>query len=671
MPTLHDFSGIATAYDILCQDGRVIKKGAFDHQEGQVVPIVWRHGHKEIRNYLGHADLGVSDDPSGMRVTARFNETTEGQRAKFLVINKDIRHLSIYANDLDETSMMTNGQAVRHTNKGTIREVSLVLAGKNPGAVIDDVVIHSDDPLNPEQGDAEGVIIHTEYELEIVEEPVVEEPVVEPVAVVQPVVGPVVEPVVGPVVEPEDDVFHADDDTINDILETLNPDQEKLFNIVLHAAALGEKAPPTKPSGKDGEGPTLQAVFETLTEEQQNTLYYMVDNVSQESLSQEGDPDMGKQTHRIFENEDGEQEENTLSHEQIVSIIAESAAKRSVSLRTAFESQDETLSHSVTDIDFMFPDAKKVDAGGPQFYSRPMEWVEQVLGACKTRPFSRIKSMYADLTSADARAKGYVTAAQKVEEVIAVLKRVTVPQTIYKLQKLDRDDIADITDFNVVVWLKAEMRLMLREELARAILISDGRADTGADAILSANVRPIWDDDAVYTINKTWNVVGDLEAVDTMDAGETVALIDYIAAARSEYRGSGSPIFYCQPEVLTKFLLVRDVDNRRIHPNEADLAAALRVSSIVEIPPMSGMGRAGAVDPPGLPVGTYTIETLGVIVNLNDYIIGMDKLGKTAFFDDFDLDFNKYTYLYETRLSGAMVNPKSAITIENVTAKTA
>ncbi|MCK5604784.1 HK97 family phage prohead protease [Candidatus Pacearchaeota archaeon] len=659
MPTLHDFSGIATAYDVLCQDGRVIKKGAFDHQEGQVVPIVWRHGHKDIRNYLGHADLGVNDDPSGMRVNARFNDTTEGKRAKFLVVNKDIRHLSIYANELDETSMMTNGQAVRHTNKGTIREVSLVLAGKNPGAVIDDVVIHSDDPVNSDQGDSEGVIIHTEYELEIVEEEEVEEPEEEIEEVEEPGKD-----------EDEDDVSHADDDTANDILKTLNPDQKKLFNIVLHAAALGEKAPPTKPSGKNGEGPTVQAVFDTLTEEQQNILYYMTDKVSQESLSQ-GDEDPMKQIHNIFEDEDGEQEENTLSHEQMTSIIATAVSTRAGSLRDAFASQESVLSHSVTDIDFMFPDAKNVKPGGPQFYSRPMEWVEKVLGACKTRPFARIKSMYADLTGADARAKGYVTAAEKVEEVIAVLKRVTVPQTIYKLQKLDRDDIIDITDFNVVVWLKGEMRMMLREELARAILISDGRNDTGADAILAANVRPIWNDAAVYTINKTWNVVGDLEAVATMDAGETVALIDYIAAARSEYRGSGSPVFYCQPEVLTKFLLVRNTDNLRIHPTEAALAAALRVSAIIEIPPMSAMSRAGEVDPPGLPTGTYTIETLGIIVNLNDYIIGMDKLGRTAFFDDFDLDFNKYTYLYETRLSGAMVNPKSAITIENVTAKTA
>lgn len=380
---------------------------------------------------------------------------------------------------------------------------------------------------------------------------------------------------------------------------------------------------------------------------------------------------MKKNTHNVFEPDGERKKENTLSHEQAISILASAVNSRAGSLRDAFAADENTLAHSITDIDFMFPDARKVDAGGPQFYSRPMEWVEKVLTACKPRPFSRIKSMYADLTGADARAKGYVTGNQKVEEVIAVLKRVTIPQTIYKLQKLDRDDIVDVTDFNVVVWLKTEMRLMLREELARAVLISDGRNDTGDDAILSVNVRPIYNDDPVYTVDGIWNDIGNEKAFSTFTAAETVAMIDYIASQRQYYRGSGSPIFYIQPEVLSQMLLVRDVDNRRIHRTESELASALRVSSILEVPPMSALSRAGEVDPPGLPTGTYTIETLGIVVNLNDYIIGMDKGGKTAFFDDFDLDFNKYTYLYETRLSGAMVNPKAAISIENVTAKTA
>ncbi len=381
---------------------------------------------------------------------------------------------------------------------------------------------------------------------------------------------------------------------------------------------------------------------------------------------------MPAKIHNIFEPADGDEEEkNTLSHEKATNIFTTAVTQRAGSLRDAFKASDDVLAHSITDLDFLFPDARKVESGGPQWYSRPMEWVEKVLGATKPRPFSRIKSMYADLTGADARAKGYVTGNQKVEEVITVLKRVTVPQTIYKLQKLDRDDIIDVTDFNVVVWLKTEMRMMLREELARAILITDGRNDTGDDAILSANIRPIYSDDPVYTIDGIWNDVANEKAFSTFTAAETVAMVDWIASQRQYYRGSGSPVFYIQPEVLSQMLLVRDTDNRRIHRTESELASALRVSSIVEVPPMSALSRAGEVNPPGLPAGTYTIETLGLVVNLNDYVIGQDRGGKTAFFDDFDLDFNKYTYLYETRLSGAMVNPKAAISIENVTAKTA
>jgi hypothetical protein len=398
----------------------------------------------------------------------------------------------------------------------------------------------------------------------------------------------------------------------------------------------------------------------------------MVDGVDQEENVSQGDSDpMPQDTHNIFEKDGDEKDEAVLMHEQALNILAHAVKTRASSLKGAFIAAEETLSHSITDIDFMFPDARKVDAGGPQYYSRPMEWVESVLGATKKRPFSRIKSMYADLTGADARAKGYVTGNQKVEEVIAVLKRVTTPQTIYKLQKLDRDDIIDITDFNVVVWLKAEMRMMLREELARAILISDGRADTGDDAIISTNVRPIHSDDVTYTIRGIYNDATNEKLVTAMTDAEALVFIDHVADLRQYYRGSGSPTFYCQPEILSRLLLIRDADDHRLHRTEAELASALRVSKIVEVPPMSAMSTAGQVDPPGLPAGTYTIETVGVIVNLNDYVIGMDKGGQTAFFDDFDLDFNKYTYLYETRLSGALVNPKSAIHVENVTAKTA
>ena len=647
MPDAYDFSGIATAYDVLCQDGRIIKNGAFDHQTGQIVPMVWRHGHDDIRNVVGHAQLSVNPAPPGMRITATFNETDEGRRAKLLVRNKDIKHLSIWANQLTENRKISNNVAIREVNKGTIREVSLVLAGKNPGAYIDDVVRHSEDPLDPDTIIEDGIIIHTEYSIDVfVEE---EDP---------------------PKKKTKAKIKHEEDKrTVATIVASLTPEQERLFNVILHSAATGEKTPPTKSNAEGGTGPTVEEVFETLSEEQKNTLYYMAGELSQEASLSQGETDpMPK--HNIFEEGDGD-DDKKLSHESIMKALAVAKDTRAGSLREVFAAHEIVLTHSITDIEFMFPDAKNVEGGGPQFYSRPMEWVEKVLSAAKTRPFARIKSQYADITGADARAKGYVTAAQKVEEVIAVLKRVTTPQTIYKLQKLDRDDIIDITDFDVVVWLKGEMRLMLREELARAILISDGRNDTGADAILAANVRPIYNDNAVYTINKLYNDVANEQVLVDFTAAETIVLIDYIADARKEYRGSGSPTFYCQPEVLAKLLLVRDTTGRRIHPTEASLAEALRVSTIVEIPPMSAMSRAGIVDPPGVPSGTYTIATLGIIINLSDYIIGADKGGQTAFFDDFDLDYNKYTYLYETRVSGALVNPKSAMAIELVTAKTA
>ena len=664
MADSYDFSGIATAYDVLCQDGRVIRNGAFDHQTGQVIPMVWRHGHTDIRNVVGHAHLGVNETPPGMRIKAVFNDTDEGRRAKKLVHNKDIRHLSIWANQLKEKSKVSDNGTIREVNKGTIREVSLVLAGKNPGAYIDDVVRHSDDPLDPDAIIEDGVIIHTEYSIDLFEE----EPKKKKKK--NPEWEALMKEFEASLLEDKKDLIHADA-TVGSVLASLTPDQKNLFSVVAYSAASGEKPPPTKPSGKEGTGPTVAEVFKTLSDEQKNTLYYMAGELSQEANLSQGETDpMPKKTHNIFE-EGEEDDSRILQHENIVNALTLARDTRAGSLRDVFAAAEIVMSHSITDIDNMFPDAKNVDAGGPQFYSRPMEWVEGVLGACKTRPFARIKSQYADITGADARAKGYVTAAQKVEEVIAVLKRVTTPQTIYKLQKLDRDDIIDITDFDVVMWLKGEMRTMLREELARAILISDGRNDTGADAILAANVRPIYNDDAVYTISKIYNDISNEQDLVDFTAAETIVLIDYIADARKEYRGSGSPTFYCQPEVLSKLLLVRDLDGRRIHPTEASLAEALRVSRLVEIPPMSLMERTGDVDPAGLPSGTYDIGTLGVIINLSDYVIGADKGGETNFFDDFDLDYNKYTYLYETRVSGALVNPKSAMTIELVTAKTA
>ena len=663
----YDFSGIATAYDVPCKDGRLIQSGAFDHQEGDTVPIVWRHGHDDIRNVLGHAMLLVNSEPSGMRIKAKFNQSKEGQRAKQLVQDQDIKALSIWANELIEHEEKKH----RAVSRGQIREVSLVLTGMNPGALIDDVVRHSDDPLNPNFVEQDGIIIHTDHQIDLDWEEELEEE------------EEVIEEVIEELEEEEEEVVeHEEDESVNDVYKTLNEGQTKLFDVILHAAAKGETIPPNG-STEEG-GPTLKEVFDSLSEEQTTVLYYMTGEISQEddSVSQ-GDTDM-PETHNIFEESVPKDQDVTLAHESLNAALVTAGKGRASSLREVFQANDVTLTslhllaendpkflaHSITNISNFFPNAKAVDAGGPQWYGREMEWVPQVLNGVRHVPWSRLKSNYADLTGADARAKGYVTGAQKVEEVIVALQRETTPTTIYKLQKLDRDNILDITEFDVVVWLKSEMRMMLQEEVARAILISDDRAP-GADKIVETNVRPIFSDDAVYTINRLYDLVGNAAAFSTFDAAEFIALVDYIAESFDDYRGSGSPVFFLQQSLLTKLLTIRDTDSHRLHVNKSDLADQLGVAAVIPVPVMNGLTRTGIVDPPGVPTGTYNIETLGVIVNLRDYSVGQDRGGEVNFFDDFDIDYNKYTYLYETRMSGALTNPKSAIAIENVVAKTA
>jgi HK97 family phage prohead protease len=661
----YDFGGVATAYDVRCKDGRVIQQGAFDHQKGETVPIVWRHGHKDIRNVLGHALLSVGDQPPGMRVKARFNQSKEGQRAKQLVQDEDIKALSIWANELIEHETK-EGRAVE---KGRIREVSLVVTGMNPGAQIDDVVRHSDDPNNPNWVDKDGVIIHTEHELELFVE---EEEEVEEVEEVEE--------------ETEEVVEHQEeadeDETVKEIYKTLNEAQIKLFDVVIHAAGTGETLPPGGSTEKGG--PTLKEVFDSLSDKQRDVLYYMTGQVSQEESVSQGDTDMPK-THNIFEESVDQEKDVHLAHENLNAAMATAQKGRVSSLREAFRQHDVTidslhilaqeqpefLSHSITNISNFFPKAKAVDPGGPQYLANePTAWVGQVLNGVRQVPWARLKSNYADLTGEDARAKGYVTGAQKVEEVIVALQRETTPQTIYKLQKLERDNIIDITEFDVVVWLKAEMRMMLQEEVARAILISDGRA-AGADKIVETNVRPIYNDAATYTISRIYNDIGNEDDFANWTAAEFIAFVDYVAESFDDYRGAGSPVFFCQQSLLSKLMTVRDSDNHRLHVNKADLADQLGVSSVVPVPVMNGMERTDEIDPTGLPTGTYDIATLGVIVNLRDYSVGRDRGGEVNFFDDFDIDYNKYTYLYETRMSGALTNPKSAIAIELVTAKTA
>jgi len=698
----YDFSGIATAYEVLCDDGRVIRDNAFGHQEGETVPIVWRHRHGDITNILGQIDLTRNEgSPLGVRGNAKFSNTKEGRQAKELVHDGTIEGLSIWANEIVEEvgrfELAPGVVALRSVTGGVIREVSLVPHGQNPGARIDEVIRHSEDPLDPDSFVHDGLIIHSGIPIEIDLEDEDEEKVEEGEEELEEELesGDAAEEEVSEDEEEaesdEEETLSHEDETISDVLATLTEEQREAVDVVLHSALNGE-IPPNSEGEDGGDGKDLGAIFDTLTEKQKDVVEYLAGTLAEdddesedgdeseepeESISQ-GDTEMPK-NYNPFENTG--QERDPVAHENVMNILQSAKAHRAHSLREVFSEKevgDDVIRHSITDVDYMFPDARAVQPGGPQFFAdRDMSWVRIVLNGVRPRPFSRIKSWYANISGADARAKGFVAGNTKVEEVIAVLKRTTVPQTIYKLQKLDRDDVLDITDFNVIVWLKAEMRMMLEEELARAILISDGRNDTGDDAILKANVRPVYNDDDVYTQKVTYSVPAGEQDWSAFDDAEILAMVDMISASLSYYRGAGGPTLFCQPALISKMLLVRDTTTRRIHDTLESLAAAMRVSKIVEIPVMAGL-EDSIVDPTGvnqlgeaIAAGTYDVATMGVILNLKDYVIGADNGGQTSFFDDFDLNLNKLEYLYETRVSGALVNPKSAIAIRLVTAKTA
>lgn len=641
----YDFKGYATVYEVPCSDGRTIEHGAFEHQIGQTVPLVWQHQHGDMTNVLGHVLLVEAPTPPGVLAHGYFNNSREGARARTLVQDGDVDSLSIWANQVIEHSE----GGTKRVKRGQIREVSLVLTGANPGAKIFDVVRHSDDPYSPEEVVLDGVIVHSGQPIE---KYVVHE---------------------DPEPEPESSEL-----TLNDIIADLTPEKQKLFVATIGQALTTEDI---LADADEEDGNSLASVYETLTEQERNVLNYLVGELSDETddspeeseeesqpTIQQGDLEV-MNTMNIFET-NGEQT-NVLSHSDVANVLAAARQTRPDSLRQFLAERDIVIAHSITNSDILLPVAKDVATGGPAWWSREMAWVEGVLMSTNRRPFSRVRSRTADLTADEARAKGYVTGNQKVEEVISVAQRETSPQTVYKLQKLDRDFILDVTDFDVVAWLKEEMRVMLKEEIARAILIGDGRSAISDDKIKEANIRPVFSDDDFYTVKKVYNDVGNEKTLAEFTDAELIDLIDWIAEARVEYRGSGSPTFYTSPETLTRLLMVRDTIGRRLYGTEAELASALRVSKIVEVPVMAGFGLEDEVDPAGLPSGTYDIAHLGVIVNLRDYVIGMDRGGETNFFDDFDINFNKYTYLYETRMSGALVQPKSAIAVSLVTAKSA
>lgn len=590
-----DFSGYATKAGLKCSDGRTIRSDAFKHQDKETVPLVWQHSHNEPSNVLGHAVLEHRED--GVYCYGFFNETGQGKNAKTLVQHEDIKSLSIYANGLTEKA-----KQVFH---GFIREVSLVLSGANPGALIDNITLaHSDGDMVTLEDEA---IIYTGLELE-----------------------------------------HADDSSS----ETKDNDDE--------------------------DGPTIQEVYDSMTSEQQEVVHYMVSTAlegSNETLAQSATSEDNSQkdekdekdetdvkdesateelvhnddtnheegrsmTRNVFEKEGAKTgEENVLSHDAITSIVED--ARKVGSLKEAVEAY--AFKHGIDNIETLFPDARAL-TNTPEFDQRRVEWVMGVMNGTRHSPFSRIKSLVADLTFEDARAKGYVKGNMKKEEWFGVSKRITSPTTVYKKQKLDRDDILDITDFDVVVWLKAEMRLMLDEEIARAILIGDGRAVDDEDKIKDpagapegAGIRSILLDHDLYATTVT---------VD--DSATSLQVADAVIGAIGFYKGSGSPTFYTTLPVLTQMLVTREpVSGNRYWRTAADLAAEMGVANIVTVEVME-----------------EEADLLGIIVNLRDYTLGTDRGGDVTLFDDFDIDYNQYKYLLETRLSGALTKIRSALVIK-------
>lgn len=591
----YDFCGWATKNNLLCADGRTIRKDAFKENDGQTVPLVWMHQHNEPFNVLGHALLENRDD--GVYTYGFFNDTPEANTAKSLLKHGDITGLSIYANQLKQ-----KGGDVLH---GTIREVSLVLAGANPEAKIEFVdLVHSEDGEEDE-------------------------------AVIQ--------------MAKDECLLHA------------YQEEEK------------KKEEPKKEEPKMAEAneKTVKDVFDELTDEQKNVVYFMIGKALEDAGVDTGNDKEEKDVkHNVFENDTPN---NTLSHADFQSIMSD--AKRCGSLKEAVENslEDGVLAHAngavvgpdsggaysytlgdnntygVAPIDWLFPEYRNLN-NTPEFIRRPNEWVSTVMGGVHRTPFSRIKSMFANITMDEARAKGYVKGNLKTEEVFSLLKRATDPQTIYKKQKMDRDDIIDITDFDVVAWLKGEMRTMLDEEIARAILVGDGRLTSDDDHISHDHVRPIWTDSDLFTIKKT---VDD----DEDPSKKAKNFIRAAIKARKDYRGSGNPILFTTEDMLTDLLLIEDGIGHLLYQSEAQLATALRVSKIVTVPVMENLTRTVSGD---------THDLMGIIVNLADYNVGADKGGAVQMFDDFDIDYNQQKYLIETRCSGALVKPYSAIVLECV-----
>ena len=572
----YDFGGWATRNNLKCSDGRTIMQGAFKDCDGTSVPLVWNHDHKDAENVLGHAVLENRDD--GVYAYGYFNDTHMGQHAKSLVQHGDITSLSIYANKLQQ-----RGGNVFH---GQIRELSLVLAGANPGAYIEEVIEHSD------ASDDDEAIIYTGF-----------------------------------TIDNSGDIEHKDDDKPEEPMKEEKPTEEK------KDMAEEQKS-----------GRTIKEIYESMTEEQKKCVQALVGMAVMDAEKKKGNSDNegddGEMKHNAFESEYNEYDEYALMHSEFVDAVKD--MQRFGSLK------ESVIQHGIENIGSLFPEPHNLN-NPPEWINVKTDWVSKVMAGVHHTPFSRIKSQFADIRADEARALGYIKGHYKKEEVFTLLKRTTEPTTVYKKQKFDRDDIIDITDFEVIPWVRQEMRGKLNEELARAYLIGDGRLSDSDDKIKEDKIRPIWKDEDLFTIKYT------------LADEKPVTFIRGAIKARIEYRGSGTPTLFITEDKLTDLLLMTDATGRDIYESEQKLATKLRVSQIITVPVMENAG---------VRIDTKTGKAYklhGLIVNLGDYNVGADKGGEVNLFDDFDIDYNKQTYLIETRCSGALTKPYSAIALETET----
>ena len=571
-----DFSGWATRNDIKCSDGRTIRKNAFKHCDGQTVPLVWNHNHTDADNVLGKALLENRNE--GVYAYCSFNGTENGKNAKELVKHGDIVSLSIYANQLKQ-----NGGDVIH---GAIKEVSLVLAGANPGAKIENVMAHGE--LDEESATIWNGVTELKLDVDV----------------------------------DTDAISHAD----------------------------AQEEPAKKEDSEEGKEETIADVYNTLTEKQKLVVNALIGAALEEKAENDDQEEDEKMKHNAFE-QTNEIETNVLSHSDLVDVIAD--AKKTGSLKDAYiakcNEKEVDLQHSINNLDVLFPEVKAIN-NTPVTINDDTNWVAKVMGGVHHTPFSRVKMMAFDITGEEARARGYIKGNKKEEEVIGALRRETSPQTVYKLQKLDRDDIIDVTDFDVVAYIKNEMRGKLDEEIARAVLIGDGRSSASKDKINPLHIRPILGDDPTYVVSK--QLKRDASADEYEFAKQ---FIKAVIKSRKEYKGKGNPTLFCTEDLLTDMLLIEDLNKRVVYDTMDKLKTALRVVDIVTVPCFENQTRK---------VGEQNLKLMAILVNLSDYNIGADKGGAVSMFDDFDINFNKYEYLIETRCSGAMVQPYGAVTFE-------